>query len=197
MSVSPAAAQAVDASSPQAAAKSLTAAVARGDADTVRSLIVVQNDPEQQLANAYSHLLLAAKRLSEAAKKRYPGGTDPFAAGGITPEEATNIDAAVVHVEQDLATLTIKGRERPMKLRKVGESWKVIISEEPEQSAQQRDRQVALVQGMADAMNASADDINAGRFRDVEEARNAFRTRLGAVIARAAPAASGPAEPAP
>src|SRR5262245_9739635 len=179
-------AQSVDSSSPKAAAKSFTAAVARADGDAVRNLILVENDPGQELVNAYANLLLAGRRLSEAAKKRYPGVNDPFAAGGIAPEDAAQIDAGELQVEGEIANLRTKGRERPLKLRKVGDAWKVIISEEPaDQTPQHRADQIELLQGLAGAMNSCADDIAAGRFRDAADARSAVKQRLGAVAARA------------
>jgi hypothetical protein len=184
--VTAASAQSVDTSTPRAAARSLTAAITRADADAVRQLIVVDNDPAQQLVGAYANFILAGKRLSESVRKRYPGTTDPFAAGGIAPEDAASIDAAAVSVDGDMATLKIQGRARPLKLRRIGGAWKVVISEEPAtQTPRQRADQVGLVQGLADAMNSSSDDISAGKFRDVEDARNAVKERLGAVAARA------------
>jgi hypothetical protein len=183
--VTAARAQPVDTSTPRAAAKSLMAATARGDAEAVKQLIVVENDPGQKLVAAYANFILAGKRLSETVKKRYPGASDPFAAGGITPEDAAAIDEAVLSAEADVASLGIQGRERPLRLRKFSGAWKVIISEEPrEQAPGHRAEQLALVQGLADAMNASSDDISAGKFRDVEDARNAVKERLGAVAAR-------------
>jgi hypothetical protein len=178
-------AQSNDASTPQAAAKSLAAAIARGDGDSVRNLIFVENDPEQQLVNTYANLILAAKRLSETAKKRYPGVATPFTSGGIAPEEAASIDAAQVQLSEETAVLRIQGREKFTRLRKINGTWKVIVSEEPaDQTPEHRAEQVARVQALADALNGCADDIAAGKFRDVQEARNAVKDRLGAVAAK-------------
>jgi hypothetical protein len=176
----------VDASTPQAAAKSLAAAISAADAAAVRRLILIEHDQGQQLLGAYTNQILAAKRLGETLKKRFPGVSDPFASGGIAPEDAARIDAATVNINADAATLKLPGREQPMKLRQVDGAWKVIIAEEPEnQTPEHRAGQLALIQGFADAMNGAADDVAAGKFRDVDEARNALKERLAAVAAKA------------
>jgi hypothetical protein len=188
------AAQDQDLSSPKGAAKALTVAVARGDAEAIRGLIYVENDPQQQLVNSYANLILAAKKLSAAAKKRYPGVASPFTSGGIAPEEAAAIDAADVRVTGDTATLKFQGREQSRHLRKVGNAWKVVISEEPAaQNPELIVEQAARVQALADALSSSADDIAAGRFRDAEEARNAVKQRLAAAALKLLPSTTNPA----
>jgi hypothetical protein len=189
-----ASAQDQDLSSPKGAAKALAAAVARGDAEAIRGLIYVENDPQQQLVNSYANLILAAKRLGAAAKKRFPGVASPFTSGGIAPEEAAAIDAADVRITGDTATLKIQAREQVRHLRKVGETWKVIVSEEPAgQNPELIIEQAARVQALAEALGSSADDIAAGRFRDADEARNAVRQRLAGAALKLLPSTTNPA----
>jgi hypothetical protein len=72
----------------------LAAAIA-DDADAVRGLILVENDPSSGWSIPWQ-LILAGKRLSEVAKKRYPGHGKPVHIWWDRAEEAARIDAAEV-----------------------------------------------------------------------------------------------------
>jgi hypothetical protein len=179
---------AADTPSPKDAYKNLRTAIERGDAEAVKRLIVIDNetDPKQPLVTAYANVLLAGKRLGEVAKRKFPGVTDAFAQGTLSPEELAKIDAATVTIDEDRATLTVEGEDRPVKLRRIDGKWKVVVSEEPaDATPPQRADQLTLVQGLADAMNSCADDIAADKFPTAEDAKNAVKERLGAVQAKA------------
>jgi hypothetical protein len=192
-------AAATDPASPKEAYKSLRAAIERADAEAVKRLLIIDNeqDPSQPLVTAYANLLLAGKRLGEAARKKFPGTSDAFALGTLPTEEAAKIDAAAQSIEGDRATLKLQGEDHPVMLRRIDGNWKVVLSQEPAgATAAQRADQLALVQGLADAMNSCADDIAADRFASAEDAKNAVKERLGAVQAKAIqsqPPASRPA----
>lgn len=186
-----------EASSPKGAVKAFYEAVARGDAAAVRRILLVDNDPDQQFVAAYADLILSARHLADAAKQKYPGTADAFTQGTILPEDAAKIDSAVVAINGQNATVRLAGRDQPLKLRSQGGSWRVVIvSEEPDPTGAHRANQLALLKGLTDAMNQSAEEIAADKYPTVQEAENAVKDRLGAIQAKALqhePPASHPA----
>lgn len=177
---------AADASTPKAAAKSLRAALTIGDADAIRQLLHVENDPDGKLVDAYAKLVLAGKQLADAAKQKFPGASDPFTQGAIAPEDAALIDAATESIEGDRATLTITARTQPMQLRRIDGAWKVLVSEEPSGATEKhRAEQMALITALAGAMTRVAEEIAADRYDDAAAAEAALKEQLGAVIAKA------------
>jgi hypothetical protein len=210
-----------DTSSPKAAVKSLYTAVGRGDAQAVREILLVEDDPQQQLVGAYANVILAGKKLGDVVKQKFPGMTGAFAQGTITPEDAARVDAATVTIESDHATLKMpektgqqKGGDQQkgetLKLKRVEGTWRVIVGEEsagagagagtgagaaagagagagvdPDAAARYRAEQLTLLKGLADALTQTADDIAADKFATAQDAENAVKDRLGAVIAKA------------
>lgn len=179
-------AQAPDASTPKAAAKSLRAAVDAADDQAVRRLLLVDNDPEQKLAGAYAGLILAGKNLADAARQKFPTAADAFTQGTIRPEDSARIDAASVSIDGDSATLVFADGNETMKLRRIDGAWRIVVAQEPDKSTPgHRAEQYALVQGLADAINQCAEDIKSDKFADVDDAKNAVKDRVGTVLARA------------
>lgn len=181
-----------DLSSPRAAAKSLRSAVRRGDADAVRQIMVaIPDDPQQQLIGCYADLIVAAKRMADAAQNKFPGSTTPFAQALVSPDDSAAIDRAQLDEQEDSATLTPQtdaGRSGPTAFRKIDGQWRVIVPSGPADRAASdgsaRADQIALLRAMRDVMNQTADEIDAGKFSSVQEAETAARERLGSVIAK-------------
>jgi hypothetical protein len=174
----------VDASTPKAAMKSLYAAVQRGDAATIRQLLSVQNDPDQQIASSYADLILAGKRLGDITLQKFPGSSNPFAQGTLLPEDAAKIDSADVNVNGDSAKLKFADQQSPIVLKHGGDGWRIVI-EQDQDTPKRRADQLFLLKGMADAMNKSADEINADKYATVEDAESAVKNRLGAIVSKA------------
>jgi hypothetical protein len=174
----------VDASTPKAAMKSLYAAVQRGDAATIRQLLSVQNDPDQQIASSYADLILAGKRLGDITLQKFPGSSNPFAQGTLLPEDAAKIDSADVSVNGDSAKLKFADQPSPIVLKHAGDGWRIVI-EQDQDTLKRRADQLFLLKGMTDAMNKSADEINADKYATVEDAESAVKNRLGAIVSKA------------
>jgi hypothetical protein len=176
----------VDTSNPKAAVKSLYGAVAKGDASALRSILLVDGDPQQQFVAGYAELIIAGKRLADAAKAKYPGVATAFTQGTILPEDAAKIDSAKVSIEGETATVKVNDRDEPLKLRKVDGAWRVVVgTQEPGSAPAQRESQLTLLRGLTEAMNASAQDITADKFGSAQEAETAVKDRLGAVLTKA------------
>lgn len=164
--------------------KSLYAAVQRGDAPTIRQLLSVQNDPQQQIASAYADLILACKRLGDITSQKFPGSSNPFAQGTLMPEDAAKIDSAEVNINGDTAKLKFADQQSPTVLKRGDDGWRVVI-EQDQDTPKLRSDQLSLLHGMVDAMNKSADEINADKYATVEDAETAVKNRLGAVVSKA------------
>ncbi|HWP39367.1 MAG TPA: hypothetical protein VNL70_00480 [Tepidisphaeraceae bacterium] len=174
-----------DASTPKAAVKSLYAAVIRGDAQAVRNLLVVENDPDRKLVGAYAELILSGKKLSDAAKQKFPGAVGAFTQGTVSPEDAARVDAAPLTVEADLATLRLEDRQQTLKLQRQPDGWRLVMPDMVGDDPQHRIDRLALLTGLSEAMTLCAEEISGGKFATAQDAENAVRDRLGAVLDKA------------
>lgn len=169
----------------KSAVKNLYISVARADSAAIRQYLFVENDPQEELAKAYADLILAGKKLADSARKRYPGSPAAFAQGAILPEDAALIENADVKVTGDDAVIRFAGRTSAINVRRINGAWRVVMRQGADDSAEHRQRQLAMLAGMADAMNKSAEEIDANTYVKVEEAETAVKDRLGSVLAKA------------
>jgi hypothetical protein len=174
----------VDASTPKAAMKSLYAAVQRGDAPAIRQLLLVQNDPDQQIAAAYADLVLACKRLGDVASQKFPGSSNAFAQGTLLPEDAEKIDSAELTSDGQTAKLKFADQSAPILLKHTDDGWRLVV-EQDDDSAKHRTEQLSLLRSMTTAMTKSADEIDADKYATAEDAESAVKDRLGAVVSKA------------
>src|SRR5438128_1370905 len=80
---------AVDLSSPRSAARSFYEAMNNADNTAMRDCLLVEGEDQQQLANAFLDLVVASKKLSDAAREKFGAGADKqIAAGAISREDA-------------------------------------------------------------------------------------------------------------
>jgi hypothetical protein len=177
----------VDMSSPKAAVKSLYTAVGRVDTAAVRQLLYVENDPQQELAGGYGKVILASKRLGDIAKQKFPTSQNQLAQGTIVPEDIAKVESAMVSITGDNAVVRITGNPDPIKLRRVDGSWKILVGEgaETDNSGSHRADRLTLLQNLADAMNQSADELNADKYPTIADAEAAIKQRMSAVVSKA------------
>jgi hypothetical protein len=176
--------QSGDAAGVKAAAKAFQSAVQRGDAGAIAQMLIVENDPQQLMAQAYANFILAGKHLAEAAKAKFPDSTNPLAISAVPPEEAAKIDSAVVTFDHDTATLKTTGPASPMTFRNSGGAWHVFVSQ-PDSAPEHRAQQLALIGGMTDALNQATAELNADKYGNVQDLENAVKQKLGTVLAKA------------
>src|SRR5689334_3841002 len=96
-----------DTSSPKAALKSLYSAIEKADQAGIIQVLLVPDDPQQEVAKAYASMLLASKRFGDVARQKFPGVASPLAQPVLAPEDVARIDAAVVTIDGDTATVRI------------------------------------------------------------------------------------------
>lgn len=172
------------ASSPRAALTSLWSAVTRGDEQSIRRLLLVPDDPQQELATAYARLILATRRLGEVTRSKFPDASISLTRQTLLPEDFAKIDQAEVQIDQDQAWLKLPDRDWPIRLIRDEQTWKILVEQPPGATVQHQLDQLAQTGALAEAMNQLADEIAADKYPTAQEAENAVKQRLGSILAR-------------
>jgi hypothetical protein len=169
------AARADDAADVMAAAKAWSNAVVGGDVKTVRERSA---GSEAELArwDAIARLLGSFQKLTDAVKATYKDKADlsrlfqkpDFASLGTDPK----VEVAAGGGE---ATLTTAEGKPPLKLKKDGGAWKVVLSSTPPEAAKLDAKQI---EPFAEAVSATAAEITAGKYPTQAEAMKAMGQRL-------------------
>ncbi|HTL30274.1 MAG TPA: hypothetical protein VL282_13670 [Tepidisphaeraceae bacterium] len=182
----PAASQPVtlDLSSPKSAAKSLVQAVEAGDGDALKKIMLSEGPDQEHLASAFSDVIVAGKKLSDAARVKFGAAGEAMGQGMITNEDIAKIDTAQVDEKGDKATLTIAGQAKPMNFQKKDDQWKLQVMDfagaQPDSITKQR----SLLGAVAHALNEAAEEISSGRYANVKDAEAAVTAKLNNVMVK-------------
>jgi hypothetical protein len=174
----------LDLTTPQSAAKSLFKAVAAGDRDAVRSTLYADDAAQRDLIDAMADLIINGKHLGDAAKQQFGQAGDAIGRGMLDPNDLTRLDNAVVNQTGDSATVAIpdSGRPRPMTFKKQNGQWKLIVTDFAAAAPANIARQTQLIRLMADAMEASAQEVASGKYKTPDAAVGAIQRRLHEVM---------------
>src|SRR5438552_2727300 len=85
-----------DLSSPKAAARSLYQAVEAEDGEAILKIFYAKDDSERELARAFADLIVAGKKLAEAAKNKFNATGEAFGGAVISKEDLAKMDQAQV-----------------------------------------------------------------------------------------------------
>ena len=141
------------------------------------------SDEQRALAAAMADMIVAGKKLGDAAKARFGQAADPIGRGMLDPEDLSRLeDATVVETGGDAAVLTVPDQPRPMSFRKQDAEWKLVVTDFSGAAAQNIAKQTRLVRSMAEVINASAGEIAAGKYKSPEEATFAIQQSLHQVM---------------
>ena len=159
-------------STPEAALRTFYEALAKGDANLARRVVVPHDlasefiDTQVELTEGFLHLGKAGvAQFGEEGKALQP----PLPAAAIL----ARIKEVEIVEEGDMATWPYNP-ERPLKLRKVQNHWKLELHSsfgKPEQMQ----RFNKLMSRVASYVDEVADGIDAGRFQSVDEVRQEMR----------------------
>ena len=138
-------------------------------------------------------LLVAGKKLGDAARQRYGKSGDPIGRGMLDPADLSKLDSATVKESGDTATVTVEGQPRPMSFRKQGEQWRLVVTDFGGAAPENIAKQIKLVSQMAAAVNESATEVAAGKYPTAQEAENVIQQRFHAVMIDNYRPASAPA----
>ena len=183
------AARASDESDVKDAAKAFANALAKGDADQAKQY-ATSDDVTVAVITNLSPVVSASNRLHDAAVAKYGKDGEELA-----PNPAANMsdwskhaDESIAKVTGNSATLTQKEeppkqgsnppkeRPEPLRLKKDGSQWKVDLSTmaSPAQMKSTAPRYKAVAQGM----NTTTDEINAGKYKTAKEAKAALQQNI-------------------
>jgi hypothetical protein len=166
---------AVPAEPPKAVVAALAAALDKGDVAAAVGHLQA-DDAHAAWARSTVELVKALKRLDAAALNMFGEGTGSVSQGQLHLVEAFKaVDGAQEKVEGDAATLTTPGQPQPLRLRRAGAKWVVVIAP-PDPVAGERQR--ALYQRLVDVANRTAEEVNAGTLATPEATAKTFAARV-------------------
>ena len=175
---------AVDLSAPKSTAKSFYEAMGNADSSAMRDCLLIEGADQQKLADAFLDVILAGKKLADAAHDKFGASGEKLAAGAITHEDAAAIDQAKEIDQGDDVTLAINPDRKPLKFRKTPGGWKLVLLDYAGAKNENLPEQIKLLASLSAAMNDTADDITAGRFPTTADAEAAIQQRFSEVMVK-------------
>ena len=163
-------------STPKGAAIAFAKAIEAGDLESARSL-AVGTDAEFAFWKSMSEMLQASKRLQAAATKRFGEiGPSPFGpSSGFFVDHTERLEEKI---EGNRATLVSKTGQvdwHTPRLKRVGDGWKMDLSglgEAPPVTETESNEKVV------EAMDAVAKNLESGKYKNVNEAIEAWRAEM-------------------
>jgi hypothetical protein len=184
-----------DLSTPRAALRSLYDALVAQDGEAVYQTFYAADAQERDLARAFADVIIAARKLGEAAKDKYGAAGDPLGSGMMSREEFERLAQAEVQEKGETATLIPAGQSRPVHFHRTGQRWQIVVRDFANAESD-LPRQVALLKKVAAVFTEVAVEISAGKYQTSPEAEAVIKTRLAGVMIKAATqAASKPGGP--
>lgn len=171
-----------DLSSPKIAARSLYVAIQAGDVEAVRESLYQGNAQQGELAGAMADLIVAGKKLGDAARARFGKAGDALGRGMLDSNDLARLDQSAVEIKEDRAKLTVPGQPRPMSFRRQDGRWRLVIHDLTNATPESIAKQTALVHMMAESMKTSAAELTKGDYKTAEEAVTAIQQRLHNVM---------------
>jgi hypothetical protein len=190
------------ADSPKGAVKQFFEAYAAGNAPALRGILQASDGTEQRFLDAMVRTSEAQRKVRESAGKRF----SQDAAQALTilaPLPPDVLASATEKVKGDTATVTLGGSPQSIVLRRFNARWRLAVfgMMQQQQAGQDIERTVADMNEFAGRLEAVADEIAAGKYRVVPEAKAAWYTAMGLPVPsetkRAIQMASAAAEASP
>jgi hypothetical protein len=174
---------ATDLSTAKGAAKSFYSAVAAGDEQGIRECILAEGDQQEQLATTMVDMIVAGKKLGDAAKGKFGANTGKLAVDTVNKEDAARIDAAPETDNGDDATLQLNPNSKAMIFHKTPAGWKMRVLDYAGGKPDNIPAQITLLTALISAMNDTAADISAGKYPASPDAEASLRQRFSDVMA--------------
>jgi hypothetical protein len=170
----------VDQSTPRGTLKVLTSAMESGDGAKIRAVFQAETPLEEQMATAMSQMAEAIVKMRKAALAKFKENAvsltgDPTALF----KELARLDTVEETIEGDTAKVTPNANGKPIVMRRVGDDWKIPISEIAKNADQaQIESKLRQYQMMIKVTNEFADDILANKYKTGDEASQAYNGRI-------------------
>jgi hypothetical protein len=185
-----------DLSTPQAALKSFQQAVATQDADAILQTLCADGDAEQKLAKAFADVLVAGKKLNEAAKAKFGTTGQSVGTGAAAGDVLGGLEKAPIVVDGNTATLSASSvPSRAIHLKKSpGGKWQLVVKDFANPSDADLVAQAAVLTKVATVFSDVAGQIQADKFGGPQDAESVIQSRLATVLIQASRAAAMKAE---
>jgi hypothetical protein len=168
-------------SAPKAVYKRLALAMAEGDADTVASLLHADTPAERRICDALIAYARSTGRLRRAAIEQFGlEGSRALIDPATTTQNLDRIDGATEAIDGEQATLTLATPDTAViTLRLVDGEWKLPVSSlAADTDPEELDRRVAELLYFAQIIDQTAAELEADRYRTLEEAVHRLRERM-------------------
>ncbi len=173
-----------DLSTPKAAAKTFIQAVEAADSETLNKVMLAEGADQQKLAASFSDVIVAGKKLSEAARAKFGAAGAALGEGMITKDDIAKIDTAQVEEKDNTATLTIPGQSKPLTFQKKDNQWRLQVMDFAGALPDQIQKQQVLLGAVAHALKEATDEINSGRYSNANDAEAAIKSKLNNVMVK-------------
>jgi len=162
----------VDASTPKAAFRAYTVALAAGD-KSVREMVIAGPDQLQLLDGqlAYGQV---EKRFRDALIKRFPEVAKELP----SPVEQTlaSIDTADAKITGDTATLQTRDSIEVVRLKRDGARWKIDLA--TMYGGDQLNDVILFRRALSEVIETLTDEVSAGKFTSYADVRDALEVRV-------------------
>lgn len=175
-----------DLSSPKAAAKSLYQAMQAQDESAILKIFYAPDEQDRELAKAYGNLIVAGKKLADAAKEKFGASGEAIGAGAVGAEELSRVDSADVKINGDTATIQFAGMARPVTLHRTGNDWQVVLSDFAGTGPGGISRQITFLKKVGETLSDTATEINADKFPTAQAAESVLQGKLSRIMIKAA-----------
>ncbi len=171
-----------DTSTPKATLIAFGKALEAGDVNGVKAL-TISDEKSDKLLEAFVPTIAAMKHLSEVSVTKFgEAGKSIGNDSGKGFELARDVENAHITETGDTATATMKDSKSkdPIKLKKVNGQWKVDFASAmgPQAKAEDIAKIAPMFTGMTKAANESAAEIEAGKYKTAEEAKQAVGMKM-------------------
>lgn len=162
-----------DLSTPKGAAKAFANAMEKGDAEAAKRASTGGNPA---VVESMAKAMGSSKKLRDAAVAKFgdEGKNIMGQENNEMAELAKTVDESEVKEDGDNATLKPKTGE-PVKLKKINGEWKVDLTE---MMATMGTMGTGMIDSMSKAASETADDIQAGKYKTMSEAQQAFGAKM-------------------
>jgi hypothetical protein len=171
---------AFDLSTPQAAAMTFVRAIEAGDADTARRAAIA-GGIEWDMVDALAHATTGMRKLRASATRRF-GETETKRV--IDPRSPLDLSQrlkdADVASDGNVATITPKDGQNPLKLKNVDGEWKVDVGALTR--GQDITRAAPLFHAVGVAATEAAAELDAGKYQSVRELQDALQSKMFAAM---------------
>ena len=167
--------------------KAFSQALVKGDPKTARKYAITDERSDQFL-DRMAEMTAAREKLTSAAVAKY--GEDGKSIGGMGANAAgrgaeinKDFDDAQIDVNGDTATVTsakeqqnARAGNQPVKFKKDSGKWKIDLTQLP--NMDRIEQSLPMMGKMSQAMNKTSEEIDQGKYKDVNEAKMGLRQNL-------------------